>query len=102
MGRYIKSNILEGDRAEYGKRIVSTLSTQLVKKYGKSFTERNLYRMTLFAERFPDKKILPPLATKLSWSHILELLPLKTAEERFYYANDAAVRNLGKLELRHQ
>jgi hypothetical protein len=28
--------------------------------------------MMLFAERFSDMKILPPLAAKLSWSHIIE------------------------------
>jgi len=69
---------------------------------GNSFTERNLYRMTLFAERFPNEKILPTLSAKLSWSHILELLPLKTQEAMLYYANDAAQRNLGVHELRRQ
>jgi len=64
--------------------------------------ERNLYRMTLFPERFPDAKILPPLAAKLSWSHIIELLPLKTDEARMYYANDVAIRNYGAKELRRQ
>jgi hypothetical protein len=34
--------------------------------------------MTLFAERFPDPDILPMLSAKLSWSHILELLPLNS------------------------
>jgi predicted nuclease of restriction endonuclease-like (RecB) superfamily len=100
--RYINSVLLGGERAEYGKRIVSTVATQLVKKYGRNFTERNLYRMSLFADRFPNEKILPPLAAKLSWSHIIELLPLKTEEARMYYANDVANRNYGAKELRRQ
>jgi hypothetical protein len=38
-------------RAAYGKKIFSTLSRKLIEKYGKSFCEENLYRMTQFAKR---------------------------------------------------
>jgi hypothetical protein len=48
------------------------------------------------------KKILPTLSAKLSWSHIIELLPLKTKEEQLFYAEDVAQRNLGVRELRRQ
>ncbi|MCL1908869.1 MAG: PDDEXK nuclease domain-containing protein, partial [Holophagaceae bacterium] len=102
IGQYINLVVLGNDRATYGKKILSELATKLTEKYGKSFTERNLYRMTLFAERFPDAEILPPLAAKLSWSHIIELLPIKTSEARLYYANDVAMRNYGAKELRSQ
>jgi hypothetical protein len=89
-------------RAEYGKQIVATLSQQLVKQYGKVFELRNLRRMLQFAELFPDNKIVSPLATQLSWSHFIELLPLTSHEARLYYANEAATRNLGKRELCNQ
>jgi predicted nuclease of restriction endonuclease-like (RecB) superfamily len=102
IGHYINSVVLESKRAEYGKRILTALSAKLTSKYGKNFTERNLYRMMLFAERFNDKEILPPLAAKLSWSHIIELLPLKSKEALLFYANDAASRNYGAKELRRQ
>lgn len=102
VGRYISSVLLGGERAEYGKRILTALASKLVIKYGNNFTVRNLYRMTLFADRFPNEKILPPLAAKLSWSHIIELLPLKTDEARMYYAEDAAARNYSAKELRRQ
>jgi predicted nuclease of restriction endonuclease-like (RecB) superfamily len=102
VGRYINSEILDSKRAEYGKNILTALAAKLVKQYGKNFSERNLYRMTLFAERFQDVEILPPLAAKLSWSHIIELLPLKSDEARLYYANDAAQRNYSAKELRRQ
>jgi predicted nuclease of restriction endonuclease-like (RecB) superfamily len=38
----------------------------------------------------------------LSWSHFIELLPLKTDEVRSFYADDAAKRSYGAKELRHQ
>jgi len=102
VGHYINVNVLDDRRAGYGKKILPALSAKLMAKYGKNFTERNLYRMMLFAERFSDAEILPTLSAKLSWSHIIELLPLKTKEAQLYYAQDVAERNLGVRELRRQ
>jgi len=102
IGRYIGLVLLGGERAEYGKKIVATLSQQLVKKYGSGFESRNLRRMIQFAELFPNLSIVSPLATQLSWSHFIEILPLETEKARLYYANDAVTRNLGIRELRNQ
>jgi len=102
VGQHISSVLLGGERAEYGKRIVSTLSTQLVFKYGKSFELRNLRRMMQFSEKFDNFEIVSELSTQLNWSHVVELLPLKTDEARMYYANDIAARNYGIKELRRQ
>jgi predicted nuclease of restriction endonuclease-like (RecB) superfamily len=102
IGQYINSILLENQRAEYGKKILPSLAAKLTEKYGKNFSNRNLYRMMLFAERFRDTEILPPLAARLSWSHIIELLPLKSDEARLYYANEAAKSNYGTKELRRQ
>jgi len=102
IGHVINSFVLENKRADYGKKIVSALATQLEKTYGGNFSKRNLYRMMQFAEFFSDPEIVSPLATQLSWSHFIELLPLKTHEARLYYANDAFVRNYGAKELRRQ
>ena len=102
IGRYINSVVLGEQRAAYGKRIVATLSQQLVEKYGKSFEYTKVTRMVKFAELFPDPEILPTLSAKLSWSHIIELLPLKKVEAQSYYINDVIQRNLGVHELRRQ
>jgi len=40
------------------------------------------------------------LATQLSWSHVVEVLVLKTPEARLFYLGEAATRQLGKRELR--
>jgi len=78
IGERINRDVLGNQRAEYGKQIVSALSTQLQEEYGtKGFEPRNIRRMMQFAQNFPDKQIVSPLATKLSWSHIIEVLPLK-------------------------
>jgi len=82
IGQRVNSEILHHQRAEYGQKIVTTLATQLVASYGRSFEARNLRRMMQFAEQFPDFGIVSPLATQLSWSHVVEVLALKTLEAR--------------------
>ena len=102
VGEHISSVLLGGTRAEYGKRIVATLSQQLVIKYGNSFEYTKLTRMMKFAELFRDTEIIATLSQQLSWSHFIEILPLKSEEARLYYAYDAAKRRLGVRGLRHQ
>jgi len=102
IGHYINSIILDGNRAAYGKRIVTTLSSQLMVKYGKTFDVHNLRRMMRFADRFSDFAIVTTLSSQLTWSHFIDILPVKTEEGRLYYANDVAQRNLSVQELRRQ
>ncbi len=65
IGERINREILGNQRAEYGKQIVSTLSTQLQQEYGgQEFSERNLRRMMQLATLFPDSQIVSPLATQ--------------------------------------
>jgi len=100
IGNRINGEILQYKRAEYAKQIVSTLSTQLKAQYGRNFELRNLRRMLQFAEQFPDELALTTLSRHLSWSHFVELLPLKTQEAKWYYAQVAANEILGIRDLR--
>lgn len=102
IGRYIGSVLLGGERAEYGKRIVSSLATQLESMYGRAFELRNLRRMVQFAEKFGDFEIVSSLTTQLSWTHFVEILPLKSSDAQMYYAKEAAQRRLSARELRNQ
>ena len=100
VGQRINQNILQNRRAEYGKQIVSTLSTQLKNKYGKNFELRNVQRMMQFAEQFTDIEIVVPLSRQLSWSHFVQLLPLKNWEAKLFYAQTSMHQALGIRELR--
>lgn len=102
VGHKINTHLLENQRAGYAKQILSTVSTKLVNVYGKSFAERNLRRMIQFSELFPDFQKLPLLATQLSWSHFVELLPLKTGASRMYYARKSSEEHWSIRELRRQ
>jgi len=101
IGKRISTEILKNRRAEYGKEILVTLSRELVLEFGKSFNEKNLRRMVQFSEVFPDLENVVTLSRHLSWSHFITLIPLKTKEEREFYAkliieNQLSVRNLRK------
>lgn len=102
VGKRINDDILQNQRAEYGKQIVPTVSVNLEKLYGRNFTERNVRRMMQFAEQFKDLQIVSPLATQLSWSHFIELLPLKNYEAKLFYAQLSVEGKFGKRELRKQ
>lgn len=102
VGNRINQEILQNKRAEYGKQIVPTVSAQLENKYGRNFTEKNVRRMIRFAEQFTDSQIVVTLAQQLSWSHFVELLPLKTMEAKLFYAQNASNNLFGIRELRRQ
>ena len=102
VGKKINEHILNNQRAEYAIEIVSIVSTQLKQVYGKSFEERNLRRMMQFSELFTDIEIVATLSGQLSWSHFVELLPIKSSEARIYYAQKIAEEYWSIRETRKQ
>ena len=64
IGQQVNGEILNHQRAEYGRKIVLAVTTQL------------------------------------SWTHVVEVLPLKAPEARLFYLKEAEIRQLGTRELR--
>ncbi len=86
VGNRIFKEILQDERAEYGQKIVATVSRELVQEYGNSFNEKNLRRMIQFAQIFPDEKIVVSLIRQLTWTHFIALIPLKDDIKRDFYS----------------
>lgn len=86
VGYRIRKEVLKDGRAGYGEEILATLSQELSRDYGKGFNVSALTRMVKFAEAFPDEAVVAVLSRDLSWSHFIEILPLKQPLEREYYA----------------
>ena len=100
IGERINREVLGNQRAEYGKQIVATVSTQLQAEFGKKgFEERTIRRMMQFAQMFPDIQIVSPLVSKLSWSHFLIVMPLKDELQREFYLTMAASERWSKRTL---
>jgi predicted nuclease of restriction endonuclease-like (RecB) superfamily len=100
VGRRVHHDILKADRAEYGEKIVATLSRQLEAEFGRGFSEKNLRRMIQFAEVFPDEQIVATLRRQLGWSHFKEIIPIEDTLKRDFYAEMCRVENWSVRALR--
>lgn len=85
IGKRIRQEILKNKRAEYGEKILQTLSAKLIPEYGRGFSRRNLFNMVRFAEGYPDPKIVQALPAQLGWTHFIELLSIKDPLKRDFY-----------------
>jgi hypothetical protein len=102
IGKRIREDVLQNERAEYGKEIVSAMSAQLTTEYGKGLGQRNLEQMIRFAEVFPDGKIAQTLSAQLSWSHFTEIIRLDDQLKRDFYAEMCLVERWSVRTLRHK
>ncbi|WP_247318648.1 PDDEXK nuclease domain-containing protein [Ralstonia pseudosolanacearum] len=102
IGQRIRTQVLDGRRGAYGKEVLPTLASQLVKEYGGSFAEQNLRRMVQFAATFPDEQILVSLIRELSWTHFIALIPLKDPLQRDYYVQMASAERWSVRTLRER
>ena len=85
IGERINREVLDNQRAEYGKRVIENVARQLQLEYGgREFSARNLRRMMQFAQLIPDLQIVSTLSTQLSWSHFQEVLSLDEIQREFY------------------
>jgi hypothetical protein len=75
IGERINREVLDNQRAEYGKQIVASVARQLQKEYGsKGFDEKSIRRMMQFAQEFPKEQIVSQAATLLTWLHFSGVL----------------------------
>ncbi len=102
LGERIQREILEDGRAEYGAQIVATLSQELEFTYGGGFDVKSVRRMLQFAVAFQEEAIVATLSRQLSWSHFVELLPLKQPLERDYYAEMCRIERWSVRTLRER
>jgi hypothetical protein len=85
IGKRISKEVLNFSRAEYGKKIVSTLSRQLTEEYGSGWSEKQLLHCIRFAETFPEDQIVSTLWRQLSWSHIKIVIYMEDPLKRSFY-----------------
>ena len=103
IGNRINCEVLGNQRAEYGKQIVASVARQLREEYGaKGFDEKNIRRMMQFAQLFPDEQIVASAMRQLSWTHILQILPLKEDLQRDFYITLATSEKWSVRQLRKE
>lgn len=103
VGQRLRTEVLGGaDRAKYGDQLIQRMGDQLAQEFGRGFEAKNLRRMMQFAQVFSEPEIVATLSRQLSWSHFVNLLPLKTEQARQFYAYQAASQTWSVRELRQQ
>ena len=103
IGERINREVLGNQRAEYGKQIVAQVAQQLQITYGeKGFEKSSITRMMKFAKLFPDRQIVAQVARQLTWSHFVEVLPLKNVIAREFYITLATSERWGRNRLRKE
>jgi predicted nuclease of restriction endonuclease-like (RecB) superfamily len=85
IGKRINQDILQDQRAEYGKQIIKTLSNELTLVYGNSFNRVNLLHFIKFSEVFDDFQIVNSLSRQFTWTHLRILIYLKDDLQRQFY-----------------
>lgn len=85
IGKRINEEVLQNQRAEYGKEIVVSLSRQLEIEYGKGWGEKQLRQCMKLASTFPEKEIVYTLCRQLSWSHLRLVMFIEQPLKRDFY-----------------
>ena len=85
IGKHIKEDILKNNRADYGQKVIESLSIQLTRLYGKGWSKRQIHNCLRFAETFPDEQIVHALRTQLSWTHIRSIIAIDDKLKRDFY-----------------
>lgn len=102
IGRRIQTEVLQDERAEYGKEILATLSQELTTDFGSGFSAKNLRHMIKFADVFSDIEIVSTLSRQLGWSHFKEIIYLKEDLQRDFYAEMCRVERWSVRTLREK
>ena len=102
----IGRDILERQTAAgWGARVVDRLAADLRRDFPEmtGLSPRNLKYMRAFAEAFPDHEIVQQVVARLPWGHAIKLVEgVKSAEQRLWYARQAAEHGWSRNVLAHQ
>jgi len=100
IGRAIVEEEQNGqDRAEYGQELIKQLAKKLTKKHGKSFSERNLWYIKQFYQKWTN---MNALRSELSWTHYRLLLRVENDQARQFYLQEAIECNWSTRSLERQ
>lgn len=85
IGKRIKSEVLQYERADYGEKTIQLLSAQLSSNYGKGWSAKQLRHCLHVVETFADEEIFYTLCRQLSWSHLKILSYMNDSLKREFY-----------------
>ena len=92
------------EHSEWGNKFLKNLSSEISNEFPnvKGFSMRNLQNMVKFYREYSDVEIVQTLAAQIPWSHNLEILRVKSHEQRLWYINQTVENGWSKNILSHQ
>ena len=98
IGKIIDAN------SEWGNKFVDNLSKDIRREFpsSKGFSTRNLKSMVRFYREYQEVEFVQTVSAQIPWSHNLEILRVKSKEERLWYIEKTIENGWSKNILAHQ
>lgn len=92
------------ENSEWENKFLNNLSSEINNEFpsSKGFSVRNLQNMVKFYREYPKIEIVQTVAAQIPLSHNLEILRVKSQEQRLWYINKTIENGWSKNILAHQ
>ena len=92
------------EHSKWGNKFLNNLSFEINNEFpsSKGFSVRNLKNMSRFYREYPKIEIVQSVAAQITWTHNIEVLRVKSQEERFWYINKTIENGWSVNVLAHQ
>jgi predicted nuclease of restriction endonuclease-like (RecB) superfamily len=99
IGNRINEEILQNQRAEFGKQVVKNLSKKMTLEFGSGFNQINLWLFIRFVTFFPDFEIVYALRKLFSWTHFRIFIRIEDDLKRRFYMEMCRIEGWGTRQL---
>ena len=92
------------EHSEWGNKFLNNLSFEINNEFpsSKGFSVRNLKNMSRFYREYPKIEIVQSVAAQITWTHNIEVLRVKSKEQRLWYINKTIENGWSVNVLAHQ
>jgi predicted nuclease of restriction endonuclease-like (RecB) superfamily len=95
VGQRIRTDILQNQRAEFGKQVIKNLAERLVIEFGNSYNRYNLWLYVRLATEFSDIQIVDALRQLFTWTHLRIFLRIEDDLKRRFYMQICRIEGWG-------
>jgi predicted nuclease of restriction endonuclease-like (RecB) superfamily len=99
IGNRINEEILQNQRAEFGKQVVKNPSKKMTLEFGSGFNQINLWLFIRFVTFFPDFEIVYALRKLFSWTHFRIFIRIEDDLKRRFYMEMCRIEGWGTRQL---
>ena len=92
------------ENSTWGSKFLSKLSSEITNEFPstKGFSVRNLKNMARFYREYPEIEIVQSVTAQITWTHNIEILRVKSKEQRLWYINKTIENGWSVNVLAHQ